>query len=114
MTVANLTLREHLASIPDARVVSPSFRDEDIGQFTAAETQASIDAPMVEDRPFEAIDVKQCETSGFTHFLDGTQKSWRVGFVGMSPLYLAHTSAGLLQRVDREILPPAADLYSAD
>jgi hypothetical protein len=114
MAVATLTLRELLASIPDARVVPPSFRDEDIGQFAAAETQASIDAPMVEDRPFEAIDIKQGETSGFTHFLDGTQKSWRVGFVGMSPLYLAHTSAGLLERVEREVLPPVPDLYSAD
>ena len=113
MAVATLTLREHLASIPDARVFAPSGRDEDIGQFAASESEASIDAPLVEVGPFVAIDVPALATSGFTHFLDGAQRSWRVGFVGMSPLYLAHTSAGLLARQDRILLPPSADCYSA-
>jgi len=113
MSIATLTLREHLASIPDARVFAPSGRDEDIGQFTSSEAEASIDAPLVEDRPFVAIDVPLSTVSGFTHFLDGAQRSWRVGFVGMSPLYLAHTSAGLVARVEREVLPPSPDCYSA-
>src|SRR5690242_10023654 len=99
MVTSALTLREHLRSIPDARIVPPSFRDDDIGQFVASETQASIDAPMVEGGEFKAIVVPALTESGFTHFLDGAQKSWRVGFVGMSPIYVAHTSAGLMPRV---------------
>ena len=114
MAVASLTLRDHLASIPDARIVPPSFRDEDIGQFSQADPdEAAVDATMVEDRPFEAIAVATSPVSGFTHFLDGTQRYWCVAYVGLNPIYLAYTSAGLLARTDRVILPPEEDYFSA-
>ena len=113
MAVATFTLREHLAAIPDARVVAPAQRDEDLGQFVS-EAEAAIDAELVEDKSFMAIPVTTDGESGFTHFLDGAQRSWLVGFVGMAPMYLAHTSAGLVERIDRDILPPAPNFYSGE
>src|SRR5689334_13741906 len=107
MSTATMTLREHLASVPDARLVPPAQREEDIGQFSSLDSDAvAVDAPLVEDRPFVPITIPSTELSGFTHFLDGTQRSWRVAFVGIAPIYLAYTSAGLLARRDREVLPP--------
>jgi len=114
MSLATHTLREHLASIPDARLVPPAQREEDLGQFSSMDADSvAVDAPLVEDRTFTAIPVLE-KPSEFTHFLDGTQRSWRVGFVGISPIYLAYTSAGLLAREDREILPPTDEYFSGD
>jgi hypothetical protein len=114
MAVVSLTLREHLSGIPDARIVPPAMRDEDLGSFVSAESEAAVDASLVEARAFEAIPIRESNISGFTHFLDGVQRSWRVGFVGMSPLYLAYTAAGLLARVDRDVLPPDPEWHSGE
>ena len=113
MPVSLFTLREHLAGMPDVRVVAPAQRDEDLGQFTS-DSDPALDAEMVEDKPFSAISIAATGTSEFTHFLDGAQRSWLVGFAGMAPIYLAHTSAGLLERLERNVLPPAPQFYSGE
>lgn len=113
MPVSLFTLREHLAGMPDVRVVAPAQRDEDLGQFTS-DSDPALDAEMVEDKPFSAIPVPMAGTSEFTHFLDGAQRSWLVGFAGMAPIYLAHTSAGLLERLERNVMPPVPQFYSGD
>ncbi len=113
MPVSLFTLREHLAGMPDVRVVAPAQRDEDLGQFTS-DSDPALDAEMVEDKPFSAIPVPTTGASEFTHFLDGAQRSWLVGFAGMAPMYLAHTSAGLLERLERNVMPPIPQFYSGD
>lgn len=113
MPVSLFTLRDHLAGLPDVRVVAPAQRDEDLGQFTA-DSDPAHDAEMVEDKPFCALPVATTGESNFTHFLDGAQRSWRVGYAGMEPLYLAHTSAGLLERLDKNVLPPEPQFYSGE
>ncbi|MEA2553874.1 MAG: hypothetical protein QOJ65_2050 [Fimbriimonadaceae bacterium] len=115
MAVSILTLRDHLAGVPDARVVAPGRRDEELGQFgISPEESVAYDAELVEDRPFTAIPVSSNGDSGFTHFLDGAQKSKIVGYAGFAPLMLAHTSAGIFERRDREIVPPDTSFYSGE
>lgn len=115
MLLAPPTLRELFSKIPDACVVALSAREEDLNQFAnAAQDSTAEDADLVEDGPFGPIPVALRPESGFTHFLDGAQRSWRVGYVGLAPIYLAHTSAGLLRRVDREVLPPEKCHYSGE
>src|SRR4051794_34518708 len=98
MALATFTLRDHLANVSDARVIAPTHREEDLSQLAAAAADSvAVNAPLIESGPFRAIPVSRNEESGLTHFLDGAQRSWRVGFVGMAPIYLAHTSAGLLE-----------------
>lgn len=93
----------------------PGGREEDLGQFVvSAENNVAIDAEIVEGSAFKAILVETTEESAFTHFLDGTQRAWLVAYVGLAPAYLAHTSAGLLERVDREIVPPEEEFYSGN
>jgi hypothetical protein len=114
MPVSLFTLREHLSGIPDVRIVAPAQRDEDLGQFVTSESEPAFDAELVEAKPFAGIKIESDGHSEFTHFLDGAQRSWRAGFAGMAPFYLAHTSAGLLERLDRDVLPPVPQFYSGE
>jgi hypothetical protein len=109
-----MTLRQAYANDPRARVVAPSFRrDDDSGAFAVA-TDASpgVDAEVVEGREFEVFDVPLVNESGFTHFMDGAERKWRVGFYGFYPVYFAHMSAGVLERAERALRPPPIDRYS--
>jgi hypothetical protein len=87
-------------------------RADDWGAFSVRQESTSEDAPTVGGGPFDVVDVPVVGRTGFTHFLDGAQKSWLVAYSGMWPIYLAHTSATVLERCDRRVLPPVDDLYS--
>lgn len=69
------------------------------------------DAAVVEGGKLEAREVSSATESGFTHFLDGAQKSRPAFFDGQAPGYLAHISAAILERKDRDMLD-AADCAS--
>ena len=69
------------------------------------------DAQVVEDEEFRVHDVPDAARSGFTHFLDGAQRHWRAGYLGVLPIRLAHVSAALLERSDRELSAPTTDTY---
>jgi len=70
------------------------------------------DAPLVEGDRFQAIKVPEREETGFTHFLDGSQRSWMVGYQSaLYPVYMAHLSAAILHRVERNVLAPTEDGY---
>ena len=73
-----------------------------------------MDALPVEGTEFRLIDVPQIEDSGFTHFLDGSQKSKKVLADGFFPIYISHTSAAVLARMDRQVQPPQPGLYFDD
>lgn len=107
------SLHRLFADDPLARVVTPGPRDEDelsvLGDL--AEESSAVDAPLVGEGPFVAVDVPALGESGFTHFLDGAQKARLAMYYGLSPVYLAHVSAGLLPRRDREILGTEAGAY---
>lgn len=103
------TLRELFAQIPGGRVVVPASSEESTFDWQTSGESSAIDAKLLEDGDFRAIPVPALGVSGFTDFLDGTQKSWRVAYLGLLPASLAWISAGRLRRVDREILAPAPD-----
>ncbi len=115
--IATPTLREVIGDNPRFRILSPFARtgDDDFAAF-AGRTQEStcLDAENVEGTEFRLIDVPALNDSGFTHFLDGSQKSKKVLSDGFFPIYVSHTSAAVLARVDREIQPPDEGLYFAD
>lgn len=92
-------------------MVAPSARPDEEGFFAPTRDSRSIEAELVEDRSFKAIPLPAVNETGFTHFLDGAQKTLRCGYLGMNPIFLAHTSAAILERRDREVLPPEPHLY---
>lgn len=94
------------------RFVQPTARDEGFASTSFEAT--SVDAEVYGGGEFGVYDVPLIERSKFTHFLDGAQKSWQAFFRRLSPVYLAHTSAAVLQRVDRELLPPTNEQYMGD
>jgi hypothetical protein len=101
------TLRELFEGRSDVRVVAPSPRqDEEFAAFASTKDSTAEDAPTVDGEQFQIYDIPLLEQSGFTHFLDGAQKSWRAMYEGMFPIFLAHTSAALLERRERELAPP--------
>jgi hypothetical protein len=107
------SLREHFSGHPTVRVLPPAPRYQDIGDFTAAsEAIPAEDALLTTDPVFKSTSVRVAQTSGFSHFLDGSQRTWPVGYIGMGPMFLAHTSAAILRREMREVLPPESDFYS--
>lgn len=79
--------------------------------MTVDESVRSIDAEVVEGTEFAIFDVSVTEHTGFTHFLDGAQRSWRVAYHGLLPVSISHTSAALLQRVDRVVQSPTETSY---
>lgn len=103
------SLREALTGIEGIRFVAPTERDEH-STPTAFEAK-SIEADTVGSEEFRILDVPQSGRSEFTHFLDGAQRSWPVLFHRLSPVYVAHTSAAILERIDGELLPPTPETY---
>lgn len=97
-----------------ARVTPPSMgRSDDFGAFSIGpENSPGEDAEIVEGNAFDVFDVPFTDQTGFTHFMDGAERKWRVGFYGLHPIYLAHVSAGLLKREERTVLPPEEGRYS--
>lgn len=104
-----MTLRERLVGLEGVRFVTPGDRD-DQGGAIAAEA-SSVEAEVVGGGDFEIIDVPELGRSEFTHFLDGAQRSWQVLFHRLAPVYLSYVSAAILERVDRDLQPPAEATY---
>jgi hypothetical protein len=103
------TLREAIAGIEGARALSPGVIDRDLPSGPTRVGRAE-DAELVEGT-IGPIDVPNGEDTEFTHFLDDAQRTWRAIADGPSTVLLAHTSAGLLRRVDRSMLSPEPVKY---
>lgn len=110
--VASQTLRELWAGREDLRIVAPSAATGEDSFLVAVEDSTSIDAELIEDEDFRAHDVDLTGETGFTHFLDGAQKALACGYFGLSPIILAHTSACIVRREERDVLPPIDSCYS--
>ncbi len=106
------TLRTALSGIEGLRFVSPSEREEQ-AVSTGFEAK-SIEADTVGGEEFRVLDVPLVEESRFTHFLDGAQRSWQILYHRLSPVYAAHVSAAVLERIDGELQPPNDDNYVGD
>jgi hypothetical protein len=113
VVTATLTLKEHLASVPGARVAVASHREDDLEAFVSPGESVSVDADLAEPGEFVAKAVSPCGVSGFTHFLDGAEKRRLAGYARMLPMYLVHTSAALVERKDRQMLSMSDDFYSS-
>ncbi|MBI3722233.1 MAG: hypothetical protein HY248_06735 [Fimbriimonas ginsengisoli] len=102
------TFRSVFGGDPDIRIVAPTMRsDDDFEAFAKPVSESTaLDAPVVEGVSFEVRDVPAVEASGFTHFLDGAQRAWPVMYHGLNPVRIAHTSAAMLRRTDREVEAP--------
>lgn len=111
--MGRISLRQVLAESPLARVVPPgTWREDDFGAFSAQpDLTKAEEAETVEPGGFAVYPVRGGTSSELTHFLDGAERKWRVGYYGMNPILLAHTSAALVQRVDRKIESPAPGRY---
>lgn len=104
-----MSLRERLSDLDGIRFLTPGAREE---QVASAPTEASsVETEVVGGGDFEIVDVPELGRSEFTHFLDGAQRSWQVLFHRLSPVYVAHVSAAILERVDRDLLPPDQTSY---
>lgn len=110
------TLRELFRDDPQARVLRLAPRqDDDFGAFaTSSDMSTCVDALVVDGEAFGVTDVPGLNHSGFTHFLDGAQKSREAMFHGLLPVHLAHTSAAVLERVDAHMLPPEKGAWLGD
>lgn len=107
-----MTLRELWKDIPDARVVSPiSYANEDTFFRPPPEDSEPVDAKLLEGSDFLARPIRP-KQSEFTHFLDGSQKALRCGYFGMMPVFLAHTSAAIVERCERQTLASGGEFYS--
>ncbi|HWA84426.1 MAG TPA: hypothetical protein VG820_13375 [Fimbriimonadaceae bacterium] len=106
------TLRQVLSGIEGVRLVAPSEREEQV--VTAGFEAHSVEADTVEGAEFRITDVPAADHSEFTHFLDGAQRSWQILYHRLSPVYVAHTSAAVLERVDGDLLPPSEADYRGD
>lgn len=106
-----LTLRNALLQVPGVRFVRPSGAVEDEMAKLVKQPKLPENATLVEDSVFRAIDVTRRDETGFTHFLDGSQFVRRVGFHGLQPVLVAHVSAAIVERIDREIKAPRPENY---
>ncbi|HVT11547.1 MAG TPA: hypothetical protein VHE55_04720 [Fimbriimonadaceae bacterium] len=106
------TLRQALATIDGVRFVTPSEREEQV--VTVSFEAHSVEADTVEGSEFRITEVPALDQSKFTHFLDGAQRSWQILYHRLSPVYVAHTSAAVLERVDGDLLPPSENDYRGD
>ncbi|CAN5505845.1 hypothetical protein BH11ARM1_BH11ARM1_12250 [soil metagenome] len=106
------SLREIFAGDPNVRVCPPeSSRESDFNAISQDDIIPPEDAEIVEGLTFELYDVPPTGESGFTHFLDGAQRHWRAGYIGLFPFRMAHTSAALLEREARAVKAPDQDSY---
>src|SRR6476659_788801 len=103
MAVATLTLREHLANVPGARIVASMHSQDDLEAFVAPAEAVVADAELAEAGPFEAKPMRPTP-SRLTHFLDGAEKRRLAGYIRMLPMYLVHTSAAVVERREREMI----------
>ena len=103
------TLRELLQPLGGVRFVQPTEREDRLSSTSFEAT--SIDAAVVEGSDFQVKDVPSLDHSEFSHFLDGAQRSWQAFYRALSPIYLAHTSAAISERIERDLLPPTDDTY---
>lgn len=109
-----VTLRELWKDVPGLRAVAPlSYSHEESFVLSRPEESQPEDAELIESTIFEAHSSAKAGGTGFTHFLDGAQKAIRCGYAGMDPIVLAHTSAAIVERSDRQIAAPEEDKYSA-
>ena len=104
-----VTLRKIASEIPAFRVFQPgAYRGEEAVRY-APEDVAAEDPPLVEPGEMRAIAVPSSGGTGFTHFMDGAQKSVAVADQLGFPIYLAHTSAAIVERVERGMVAPTTD-----
>jgi hypothetical protein len=109
-----LNLRQILQGHPGVRICAPASGPEpDLNAISQDDLVPPVDAELVEDADFRLHDVPDAGCSEFTHFLDGAQRHWRAGYLGVLPIRLAHVSAALLERTGRDILAPTAETYRA-
>jgi hypothetical protein len=107
-----LTLRQILKGHKNARACAPASGPEpDFNAVTQDDLVPAEDAPVVEGDEFRLLTVPEAAQSEFTHFLDGAQRHWRAGYLGVLPMRLAHVSAALLERKDRDISAPTDQTY---
>jgi hypothetical protein len=107
-----LNLRQILFGHPNLRLCAPASAPEsDFNAIMQDDLVPTEDAEIVEGETFVAHSVKDSGESGFTHFLDGAQRHWRAGYLGVLPIRLGHTSAALLQRQGRQIDSPTQQTW---
>lgn len=105
--IAEATLRSLFAQDPSARVLRDLPRSEEEGSgFRASAETPPEDARVVEGSSFGLRPVAASPNSELRYFLDGAQKSRLAMFYGFLPVYLAHLSACVCERSEREILAP--------
>ncbi len=104
-----ITLRKIASEFPAFRVYQPgAYRGEEGMRFAPEDVDAE-DPPLVEPGEMRAIPVAGSGGTGFTHFMDGAQRSVPVGDHLGFPVYLAHTSAAIVERVNRSMVSPSPD-----
>jgi hypothetical protein len=115
VTTALLTIRSLFEGDTSVRVVAPTAALED-SRFLSPTEEAypGVEAEVVEGDSFDVFDVPIATESAFTHFLDGAQRTWPAMYDGFAPICIAHTSAALLERRGREVLPPIEEWYLGD
>ena len=104
--------RDTLVSLAKGfRVIVP--QPYEASGFPAADYDPSQeDAKLVEDAEFRIIPCAAASASGFTHFLDGSQRSWLAAYHGAYPVYYAHVNAAILARDElRQVRGPIEGRY---
>ncbi|MFZ4507436.1 MAG: hypothetical protein ACOYON_07045 [Fimbriimonas sp.] len=96
--------RSILAPVAGVRFVR-SQPGSDESKFRPSKASDPVDAELLEGE-FCAIQVKDQQFSGFTHFLDGAQWVRPVAYHGLYPILFAHVSAALCERKERELAGP--------
>ncbi|MBS1718061.1 MAG: hypothetical protein JSS72_10075 [Armatimonadetes bacterium] len=107
---ANPTIRKAFGDLEDFKISRAPVATEFVG-FAEQDAPESYQPEVAEGSKFEAVKVSEPTGSGITHFLDGAQRQWSRLTVGFHPIVLAHTSAAVLVREERNLRLPSEDAY---
>lgn len=101
--LATKTIASALQGLDNVRIVTREYEPDDEIVFGENAPPAE-DAEVVEGDSLCAIPVSDHGISGFTHFVDGAQKTRVAFYEGQMPGYLAFLNAAILRRVDGDML----------
>ena len=107
------TLQRQLAALlPDAR---PAGEGEGTLELAASSTDAPrlISATVLEGGPLRARRIFEGPIPGFRGFLDGTQRSWPVSYLGGGPIVLGRVAAVIRERRNRRMHTWSAPLVES-
>jgi hypothetical protein len=101
--------RQLAVLLPEARIAGTGSSSLEVAS-QGTDAPRLISATMLEEGPLRACTVAEPTQTVFRAFLDGTQRSERIGVIGFVPIILGRTAAVIRERRDRRMYTWGAPL----